>query len=140
MNASSENNFPEEPPRRFVLVESNPFDADRDQAILSFNRVLGPDRAQEWAVGLARTLADLPGFPGPLSHPQDEEASAFYSREVRRLLYYGPTRRRSGKPMRLLFTLLPPSPDEPPETAETVIFLLRLLHRAQRLQPGDPPE
>ncbi len=135
MNASSE-----ESPRRFAIVESDPFDADRDRAILFFNRSLGPDRAQEWAVGLVRAIAALTGFPGPLSHARDEEASAFYGREVRRLLYYGPTRRRSGTPVRLLFTLLPPDPDDPPEAAESVLFLLRLLRGAQILQLDAPPE
>ncbi len=135
MNASSE-----EPPRRFAIVESDRFEVDWDRAILFFNRSLGPDRAQEWAVGLARAISALPDFPGPLSHARDEEASDFYGREVRRLLYYGPTRRRSGTPARLLFSLLPPDPDEPPETAETVVFLLRLLFGAQTLQPDDPQE
>ena len=122
-------------PTRYVVVESDPFEADRDRAILSVNRLLGPRAAGEWAAGLSRALSALPGFPGPLSHARDEEASAFYGREVRRLLFYGPTRRRSGTPVRLLFAVLPPDPAEPPETAETVLFLLRLLHGAQALQP-----
>lgn len=130
----------DEPPRRYVVVESDRFEADRDRAILSVYRLLGPKAAGEWATGLSRTLSALPGFPGPLSHAQDEVASAFYSREVRRLLYYGPTRRRSGTPVRLLFSIIPPDPTEPPETAESVLFLLRLLHGAQVLQPGDSPE
>lgn len=126
-----------EPPRRFVAVESDRFEADRDRAILSVNRILGPRHAGEWAAGLSRAISALPDFPGPLSHAQDEEASAYYGREVRRLLYYGPTRRRSGTPVRLLYTILPPDPTEMPETAESVLFLLRLL---QTLQPDDPPE
>ena len=75
------------------------------------------------AQGLARAIFGLTGFPGPLSHARDEEASAFYGREVRRLLYYGPTCRRSGTPVRLLFSIVPPDPTEPPETAESVLFL-----------------
>jgi len=86
---------------------------------------------------LSRILSDLPNFPGPLSHARDEEASVHYKREVRRLLFYGSTR-RSGTPVRILFTLLPPAPDDPPKTAETVIFLLRLLHGAQSLLPDEP--
>lgn len=54
------------------------------------------------------------------------------------MLYCGPTRRRSGMPIRVLFTLLPPAPDDPPETAETVIFLLRLLHGPQSLTSDTP--
>ena len=118
---------------RLVLVESDRFEADRDKAILSVNRLLGPKAAGDWAVWLNRALSVLLEFPGPLSHARDEEASAHYGREVRRMLYYGPTRRRSGTPVRILFVLLPPAPDDPPETAETVIFLLRLLHGPQSL-------
>ncbi len=124
---------------RFVLVESDRYEADRDKAILSVNRLLGPQAAGDWAVALARTVSALPDFPGPLSHGRDEEASAHYNREVRRMLFYGPTKRRSGTPVRVLFTLLPPAPDDPPETAETVIFLLRLLHGPQSLT-SDTPE
>jgi len=54
------------------------------------------------------------------------------------LLYYGPTRRRSGTPVRVLFTILPPAPDDPPEAAESVILLLRLLRGTQTLAPDDP--
>lgn len=82
-------------------------------------------------------VEDLTGFPGPLSHARDEDATDHYGREVRRLLYYGPTRKRSGTPVRILFTILPPDPAAPPEEAESVIFLLRLLHGAQRLLPED---
>jgi len=39
-----------------------------------------------------------------------------------------------------LFTPLPLDPADPPESAETVIFLLRLLHGAQPLIPGGPAE
>ena len=78
------------------------------------------------------------GFPGPLSHAKDEEASALYGREVCRLLYFGPTYRRTGTPVRILFTILPPDPNEPLETAESAILLLRLLHGAQLLVSDNP--
>lgn len=121
-----------------VLVFSDPAEADLEQMNISLNR-RDPDYAVRWEAGLTQALRDLLDFPGPLSHVRDEEASAHYSREVRRMLYYGPTKRRSGVPIRVLFTLLPPAPDEPPETAETVIFLLRLLHGPQSLV-SDAPE
>ncbi len=130
----------EEPSPRYVLVESDRFDADRDRAILSVYRLLGPERANEWAKGLARTIFGLTGFPGPLSHARDEDATAFYGKEVRRMLFYGPTRRRSGTPVRLLFTILPPDPNGPPETAESVLYLLRLLHGAQTLSAEETSE
>lgn len=93
---------------RYALVESDRFEVDRDRAILSVNRILGPRAAGDWAIKLPRTLSDLPGFPGLLSHARDEEASTHYGREVRRLLFYG-SARRSGTPVRLLFILLPPA-------------------------------
>ena len=117
---------------KYVLVFSDPADADLDRMNISLNR-RDPNYAVRWEAGLSQALQDLLDFPGPLSHARDEEASAHYSREVRRMLYYGPTRRRSGAAVRVLFTLLPPAPDDPPETAETVIFLLRLLHGPQSL-------
>ena len=117
---------------KYILVFSDPADADLNRMNISLNR-RDPNYAVRWEAGLFKALQDLLGFPGPLSHARDEEASTHYSREVRRMLYYGPTRRRSGMPIRVLFTLLPPAPDDPPETAETVIFLLRLLHGPQSL-------
>ncbi len=116
----------------YVVVVSDPADADLERMNTSLNR-RDPDYAARWEAGLSQALQDLLGFPGPLSHARDEEASAHYNREVRRMLFYGPTKRRSGTPVRVLFTLLPPAPDDPPETAETVIFLLRLLHGPQSL-------
>ncbi len=110
----------DETPVRYVLVESDRFEADRDRAILSVNRILGPRAAGDWAAKLSRALSDLLSFPGPLSHARDEEASIHFKREVRRLLFYGSTR-RSGTPVRILF-----------------IFLLRLLHGAQSLLRDDP--
>ncbi len=77
-------------------------------------------------------------FPVRCLTPATRKPPLIYSRERRRMLYYGPTKRRTGIPIRVLFTLLPPAPDDPPETAETVIFLLRLLHGPQRLVPEDP--
>jgi hypothetical protein len=59
---------------------------------------------------------------------------------VRRLLYYGPTHKRTGTPVRILFTILAPDPAAQSEEAAAVIFLLRLLHGAQMLISEDAPE
>ncbi len=66
----------------------------------------------------------------------DELASVVFGREVRGLLYYGPTRRRTGPPVRVLFTVLPPDPSALED--ESVIFLLRSLHSPQSLLSDDP--
>ena len=129
---------PEDTPLRYIVRESGQYEADYEAAFL--RRVSqDADFAGRWLKRLDEVLADLTGFPGPLSHTRDEAASAIFGREVRRMLYYGPTNRRTGTPVRILFTVLPPDPTEPPETAESVILLLRLLHGAQALTP-DPPE
>jgi|GEM_PF-1920126 len=133
------NSLQEDSPTRYVIVESDRFASDRDRTVLGFNGRQGPEQANTWYKGLIQALDDLPGFPGPLSHGRDEDAMDFYGREVRRLLYFGPTRKRSGTPVRILFTVLPPAPDEPPETAESVIFLLRLLRGGQTLVAEDDP-
>ncbi len=124
---------------KYVVVVSDQADADRDRLNLFYMR-RDTEFGKRWDAELQITLAELTGFPGPLSHARDEAASVLFGREVRRLLYYGPTRRRTGVPTRILFTLLPPDPNEPSETAETVILLLRLLHGAQALLPDDTEE
>lgn len=124
---------------KYVVVVSDQADADRDRLNLFYMR-RDTQFGKRWDAELQITLAELTGFPGPLSHAKDEAAAALFGREVRSLRYYGPTQRRTGVPTRLLFTLLPPDPNEPPETDETVILLLRLLHGAQALLPDDPEE
>ena len=122
---------------KYAVILSDPADADRDRLYYGY-LLRDPDYAQRWYAALAKVLADLTEFP--LSHARDEAASARYGREVRRLLYYGPTRRRSSTPVRILFTIFPPDPDDSPETAESVILLLRLLHGAQALTAEDPAQ
>ncbi len=75
---------PEGPPR-YVLRESEPYEADRDAAFLSLLSN-DPGYAGRWLRHLGALTAALPGFPGPLSHARDEEASTLYGREIRRLL------------------------------------------------------
>lgn len=130
---------PEDTPHHYSVRESGQYEMDRETVFLR-RLSQDPDLAGRWLKRLGEVLAELTGFPGPLSHGKDEAASALFGREVRRLLYYGPTRRRTGIPTRILFTLLPPDPNEPSETAETVILLLRLLRGAQALLPDDPEE
>ncbi len=122
---------------RYVIVWSDPSADDLDRLNFSLNG-RDPAYAERWDAGIRQAVLDLTDFPGPLSHARDEEASDQYGREVRRLLYYGPTRRRSGTPVRVLFTIFPPDPDDSPEAAESVILLLRLLRGAQTPNPDGP--
>lgn len=128
---------PEEGPPRYVLHETERYEVDRDA--LFFERLArDPDYAGRWLKRLGEVTDQLVTFPGPLSHAREEDASDRYGREVRRLLYHGPTRRRTKAPVRVLFTILPPDPADPPEDAEAVILLLRLLHGGQMLAFDDP--
>ncbi len=115
---------------KYVFVLSDPAEADRDRLYLFYSRH-DSEFGKRWEAELQIALEALTSFPGPLSHARDEEASAYYAREVRRMLYYGPTKRRTAIPVRVLYTVLPPDPLEPLETTESVIFLLRFLHGAQ---------
>ena len=58
--------------------------------------------------------------------------------EVRRALYFGPTRRRSGVPYRILFRILDPVQGED----EGVLQVLRVLHGVRSLTKpeGESPE
>ena len=125
-------------PPRYILVDGDRFEEDRNRAAFGANSFFDPARAERWEEGLERALQALTSFPGPLSHARDEEASAFYGCEVRRLLYHGPGHRRSKQPVRILFTLFPPAEDDP--DGETVISLLRLLHGGRSLHTSDDPD
>ena len=114
-------------PRRYAVIETDQAQAERENAFLFLLPLVGPQFAQEWYDGLLLAIAELPQFPGPLSHARDEEASAHYGYEVRRMLYHGPSgKRRARTPYRVLFTLLPPAEGED----ETIIRILRVLHGA----------
>ena len=130
----------EDAPFRYIIVESDRFADDRNRVVLNLSGRLGPEYANTWYKKLTLAINDLNGFPGPLSHARDEDATDHHDREVRRFLYYGPTKKRTGTPVRILFTILPPDTAAPSEEAEAVIFLLRLLHGAQLLISEDAPE
>lgn len=114
----------------YVVHETERVEADKQGTFLFIN-ARNPAYAGQWLAGLNRAITALADFPGPLSHARDEEACILFGYEVRRMLYRGPARRASGSAYRVLFTLLPPSPDE----GETTILVLRVLHGAQPLLP-----
>ena len=74
-------------------------------------------------------LMVCPTSPARFRTPETRRQAPNYGYEVRRMLYFGPDSRRSGTPYRVLFTILPPPPDED----EAIIRVLRILHGAQRL-------
>lgn len=116
---------------RYMVVLSNPAEADRDSAFQFVLRLTGPDAAKHWLDALLVTLESIPSFPRPRSHALEEKASDYYSRPVRRALFYGTGTRRNRTPYRILFTVLEPStPDE-----EGTVLILRILHGAQQFPP-----
>ncbi len=122
----------DERPRRYVVVEAERIEKDKERAAI---RLLqrNPDRAAQWLASLDLAIAELADFPGPRSHPKEEDASDRFGVEVRRMLYHGPSKRRSGTPYRVLFTIIEPPPGED----EGVIRVLRILHGAS--DPFSPP-
>ena len=120
-------NLDDEPSRRFEVIRAERAELDQDKAVLRWNRVLGPRAANEWIAGLIKAIAALAEFPGPRSHPKDEDACDRFGIEVRRMLYYGPSKRRSGTPYRVLFTVIEPAPGG---EHEGIIRVLRILHGA----------
>lgn len=125
----------------YAVFVTDRAEADVQNAALRIARLLGPDYAARWQSDLEQALAQLAHFPGPRSHARDEEASALYGYEVRRLLHFGPSarperdrpRRDSGTAYRVLFAILAPAPGE----SESLIRVLRVLHGAQSLGGGE---
>jgi len=123
----------DEDEHRYAISFSERAEAERDA--IQFNMTKrSPQYGGEWLRGLDNRVFGLAKFPGPLSHPRDEEASALFEMPIRRALYYGPTNRRGKSVWRVLFTLLPPA--EPNRTE--IMRVLRVLHGAQPLLP--PPD
>jgi len=129
---SQESDLTPEP--RYVVFETDTARAERDSVFTYLLPLLGPRVAADWYDGLGRAVTGLAEFPGPLSHPIDDEATSCYGYEVRRLLYKGP-KHRANFGYRVLFTILRPPPDEP----ETTICVIRVLHTARPLV-GDADE
>jgi plasmid stabilization system protein ParE len=121
-----------EPSRRYQVETTDRAAAEREDAFLNLLRY-SPEYAGRWLKGLNRALTNLPDFPGPRSHAVDPEATALFGRETRRMLYFGPTRRRSGIPYRVLFTVIEPTGGE----THGVIRVLRIVHGAQLLGQPD---
>ncbi len=116
------------PEPRYVVFETDTAKAERDSVFTYLLPLLGPRVAADWYDGLGQAIAGLAELPGPLSHPIDTEATAYFGYDVRRLLYKGPKRRASFG-YRVLFTVLPPPPNEP----ETIVRVVRVLHTARPL-------
>ena len=126
MSEPGSGNDANERPRRYIVVEAERIEKDKERAAMRLLR-RNPDHAAQWLASLDLAIADLAGFPGPRSHAVDDLASNRFGLEVRRMLYYGLGKRRSGTPYRILFTVIEPAPGG---ESEGIIRVLRILHGA----------
>jgi len=107
------------------LVEfTEPAQIEADAVYLWFSERVGLDYAIRWYEGLllaARELSSLPRA-NPIAPESDR-----YDVEVRRLLYYGPSKRRGRQVYRLLFHIIEPQEQED----EGVVRILHIWHGAK---------
>ena len=114
----------EDAPRRYLVEFTEPALADADGVYLWLSQQTGPEHAVRWYEGLfeaAQTLSSLPRIHAIA--PEND----LYDVEVRRLLYYGPSKRRGNNPYRVLFYTVEPLADE----AEGVVRVLHIWHGAK---------
>ena len=91
----------------YEILPSERYEAERDA--ISFYLLRGnPLFAARWLETLAEFLQSLSVFPGPYAHVVDQAASRRYGRETHRALFYGPTRKRTGLPFRIYYTVRNP--------------------------------
>lgn len=96
-------------PIHYLVEWTEPALIEADAAYLRFSQYAGPENAILWYEGLfvtGETLSSLPRA-NPIA-PENGQ----YSVEVRRLLYYGPSKWRGGQVYRLLFYIIEPQQDE----------------------------
>ena len=108
----------------YDILQTERFEAERDTDAIFYLTKSGADFAGIWLIGLETFVAGLALFPGPYSHPVDQDATRLFGRETRRALYYGPTRKRSAIPYRILFTVTEPDTNDD----AGIILILRILH------------
>ena len=96
--------------------------AEADAAFLSFTQYTTPERAQDWYQGLIKAIASLKTMPRRCPVARE---SAFFSQEIRQLLY------GKGKySYRILFTVL----DNHPLPTVRILHIRNVAQRAI----GDP--
>ncbi len=107
------------------LVEfTEPALVESDAVYLWLSEAVGLEYSVRWYEGLFAAAQSLSVLPR--SHALAPENDR-YDVEVRRLLYYGPARRRTGNAYRLLFYGIEPLADE----AEGIVRILHVWHSAK---------
>lgn len=111
-------------PVHYLVEWTEPALLEADAAYLRLSQYPGPDYAILWYEGLfvaGETLSTLPRIHSVA--PENEE----YNVEIRRLLYHGPSGRRSSRVYRLLFYIIEPQQDE----TEGVVRIMHVWHGAK---------
>lgn len=111
-------------PARYLVEWTEPALLEADAAYLRLSQYPSPDYAILWYEGLfvaGETLSMLPRIHSVA--PENED----YNVEIRRLLYHGPSGRRSSRVYRLLFYIIEPQQDE----TEGVVRIIHVWHGAK---------
>ena len=118
----------EDAPRRYLVEFTEPALADADGLYLWLSPQVDPEYAARWYEGLFEAAQALSSMPRMHAVAPENDR---YDVEVRRLLYYGPGKRRARAPYRVLFYVIEPASDE----SEGVVRVLHVWHGAK-----GPPE
>lgn len=114
----------EEPPRYAVIV-SDLADAEAREAHQWLQENYSQDYADRWLEGLTRAIEGLAVMPRRHAVAREND---LYDVEVRRMLYFGPSKRhrRSLTAYRVLFHVIEPTAED----AEGVVRVLHIWHGA----------
>jgi hypothetical protein len=117
----------EDEPHHYEVRLTEPAEVDVEAERARLAGIVSEEYADRWQDGLLAEIQQLELFPA--SHPVARE-NDLYNVEVRRSLYYGPSRRRrsSGAVYRILFHIIEPSEDEP----VGIVRVLHIWHGARR--------
>lgn len=119
----------EEAPHYAVIV-SDLADAEAREARRWFQENYSQDYADRWLEGLTRAIEGLAVMPRRHAVARENDV---YNVEIRRMLYFGPSKRyrRNRTAYRVLFHVIEPTEDDP----EGVVRVLHIWHGAL----GEPP-
>jgi plasmid stabilization system protein ParE len=114
---------PDQPPQ-YEIVLTEPAEIDIDQAHAWLSELLSPHYADRWQDGLLQELQQLAYLPSRFAIAPENDV---YDVTVRRLLYFGPTKRRKGSAYRVLFHIVDPVGDE-----AGIVRILHIWHGARK--------
>ncbi len=121
---------PDADPVRYLVEFTEPALAEADAAYLWLSEHSSLDYAIRWYEGLFVAAQGLSFLPRSQAIAPENDR---YDVEVRRLLYYGPSRRRTGTVYRILFYII-----EPQKTTMRVSSASCTFGTAQKARFGNP--